>query len=413
MHAEKEFLFLREVLEKCHVPLSVISPTDFAENLIVPGLSDFVRKTGGQTVRELFGPLESVTQYKFTDGFRCNYTFFLLSPKGEEMVWIGPYLSAPLSPEMLLEVGEMIGIAPHMQKYLNESYAAIPVIPENDSLFTLIDTFCEKLWQNPAFAIVDVSRQNSLPISPLHDIEKGESAEDIDARIAVMETRYAFENELMRTVAQGQQHKVEILLSSLGDHPFEMRAADPLRNSKNYSIIMNTLLRKAAEQGGVHPIYIDRVSAGFAEQIEKSTSLHESSELMKGMLTSYCRLVYKHSVQKYSPIVRKTILMIEADLAVDLTLHTLAAQQDISSGYLATVFKKETGKTVSEYVRDKRIRHAVYLLQNTNLQIQTVASHCGIMDVQYFSKIFKKLVGKTPKEYRASVHSKTTTPGKP
>jgi len=60
-------------------------------------------------------------------------------------------------------------------------------------------------------------------------------------------------------------------------------------------------------------------------------------------------------------------------------------------------------KTVSEYVRYKRIEHAKYLLGTTHLQIQTVAQHCGIMDVQYFLKAFKKEVGKTPKEYREMI----------
>ena len=44
----------------------------------------------------------------------------------------------------------------------------------------------------------------------------------------------------------------------------EMRGSSPLRSAKNYSIIMNTLLRKAAENGGVHPVYLDRVSSEFA-----------------------------------------------------------------------------------------------------------------------------------------------------
>ena len=121
------------------------------------------------------------------------------------------------------------------------------------------------------------------------------------------------------------------------------------------------------------------------------------------MFRRYCRLVRKHSVKDYSRVVRETILLIDSDLAADLTLSSLAANQKISAGYLSTVFKKETGKTVSEFIRDKRIKHAAHLLLTTHLQIQTIALHCGIMDVQYFSKIFKKQTGKTPKEYRESM----------
>ena len=121
---------------------------------------------------------------------------------------------------------------------------------------------------------------------------------------------------------------------------------------------------------------------------------------MCDMFRSYCRLVRKHALKVYSPLVQKTVILIESDLSANLTLHSLAQSQDVSCGYLSTIFKKETGQTVSEYIREKRVRHAAHLLATTHLQVQTVAVHCGIMDVQYFSKIFKKQTGKTPKEYR-------------
>lgn len=62
--------------------------------------------------------------------------------------------------------------------------------------------------------------------------------------------------------------------------------------------------------------------------------------------------------------------------------------------------KREVGKTLSEHIRERRIEHAKYLLGFTDLQIQTVALHCGVLDVQYFTKMFKSQVGLTPSEYR-------------
>jgi YesN/AraC family two-component response regulator len=186
---------------------------------------------------------------------------------------------------------------------------------------------------------------------------------------------------------------------------FEKRVADPIRNAKNYGIIMNTILRKAAEKGGVHPVHLDQMSSSFARKIEGITVLSESTSLMADMFRDYCRLVRKHSMQGYSPIVRKTVLMITADLSADLSLNALAEAQNVSPGYLATIFKKETAQTISEFIREKRIKHAMHLLSTTHLQIQSIAIHCGVMDVQYFSKIFKKAVGKTPKEYREHIKS--------
>ena len=123
---------------------------------------------------------------------------------------------------------------------------------------------------------------------------------------------------------------------------------------------------------------------------------------MREMFSSYCRLVYQHSIKRYSPIVQKTVMIIDSNISAELSLNLLAKKLGISAGYLSAIFKKETQKNVSQYIKEKRVEHAMHLLRTTHLQIQTVALHCGIMDVQYFSKIFKKQTGKTPKEYRDS-----------
>lgn len=218
-----------------------------------------------------------------------------------------------------------------------------------------------------------------------------------------MERRYAHENELMQAVAKGQIHKAERLLSSFSVMSVEERVTDSVRNMKNYCIILNTLLRKAAENGGVHPVYLDGVSSVFAKKIEAIKMISEAPILMREMARSYCRLVRKHSIHQYSPPVQKAITYIDSDLTADLSLSALAAMQNVSAGYLSALFRQETGQTLTEHVNQKRIKYAMQLLKTTNLQVQTIAQHCGIVDAHYFSKLFKKYVGKTPKEYRDSL----------
>ena len=282
-------------------------------------------------------------------------------------------------------------------------FRSVPILADGDKTFVLIDALCERIWQTSSFTTIELNKNHDTTASPLVPVKLGEEFSEIEANIKMMEARYSFENELIRAVSLGQQHKASMLSSKLNENMFERRTSDPLRNAKNYCIIMNTLLRKAAENGGVHPIYIDRLSSKLATKIELMSDVKSCTSLMIEMFSSYCQSVYKHSIRSYSPIVQKTILVIDADISAELSLNNLAKKQGISAGYLATIFKRETGKTVSEYIKDKRIEHAMYLLSTTHLQIQTVALHCGIMDVQYFSKIFKKSTGKNPKEYRETV----------
>lgn len=147
-------------------------------------------------------------------------------------------------------------------------------------------------------------------------------------------------------------------------------------------------------------MYLDSVSTAFALKIEQLETVELGANLMRDMFRSYCRLVRKNAMRGLSRVVQQTVLLIDSDLSADLCLATLARAQNVSSGYLSTIFKREMGKTLSCYIREKRMQHAAHLLSTTQLQVQTVALHCGILDVQYFSKLFKAEKGMTPREYR-------------
>lgn len=407
MLQEAELNFLRDVFKKCHIHTSVMSRADAMAQI---SSSDFRENFGGLPLyrRFLHGELNTLahgTVYKQRDALGLCFLFFLLPPEDASLLVVGPYHTDTPSRSWLLELGEKNGISPKRQRHFEEYMMSIPVLTADSPLLLMLDRFCELIWNSPSFAIVDINETDSVPPSPISESLQDDDFDDILMSVKAMETRYALENELIRAVSLGQLHVEGQLLSAFSEHGFERRVPDELRNAKNYGIIMNTLLRKAAESGGVHPVYIDRVSSEFALKIEQLPSLSENGALMREMFRSYCRLVRKHTIRHLSPTVQKTVLLIDSDLSANLSPRRLAEQQSISLGYLSTIFKRETGKTISEYIREKRMQHAVHLLSTTNLQVQTVALHCGIVDVQYFSKIFKQQIGKTPKEYRESLKS--------
>lgn len=402
-----EMQFLCDVFQKCRVQIKFVSPNDTLNKVLDKNLLSILEnvKITKKTLLELIGNLSPNTLYKNTSSFKICYLYFLLPNMPQDtIVFIGPILHKPLPSAEFLKICEKLAIPPKDLKVLNEYYSSIPLIEENSHLFTMLDTFCEKIWGNNNYTFNDIEQERILPISPINQGTDTELEETL-ASVSLMEQRYEFENQLIDAVKCGQTHKVDLLLSGLNELSFEKRTPDLLRNLKNYCIIMNTLFRKAAENGGVIPIYLDKVSSAFAVQIEQITNINDIKTLMKDIFRSYCRLVRKHKLRNYSPIVQKTIILIESDLSANLTLNSLAKIHNVSDGYLSTIFKKETGKNLIEYIREKRMQHAEYLLSSTHLQIQTIALYCGIMDVQYFSKIFKKHTGKTPKEYRESMKS--------
>lgn len=401
MRYEGEIALLRSTFKKFHMQTALLD-----EDALVPAMLPFAEFVGTALRARLIEqiklpPIKEKTLYRHTDAYGFSYLYIgLLESNERSVLLLGPYFRAPLSSADVLELSECLGIAPRFLRRFREYVQSIPIAPTDSQIFFMLDAFCERVFETKSFFVVETNDQNQSEISPVHAIGEGVEGELLD--IKALETRYAFENELIDAVASGQIHKEALLVSAFSEEAFEKRLPDQLRNSKNYAIIMNTLLRKGAERGGVHPFYLDRVSSDFAKRIERLTSQNEGASLMLDIFRSYCRLVRKHAMNGYSPQIRQTLLTIDGNLSANLSPHSLAKGVGVSLGYLCTVFKKEMGKTITAYIREKRMAYAAHLLETTTLQIQTVALHAGIEDAQYFSKLFRREMGKSPQEYRAS-----------
>lgn len=83
-----------------------------------------------------------------------------------------------------------------------------------------------------------------------------------------------------------------------------------------------------------------------------------------------------------------------------LTLSELAKQAYLNEEYFSRLFKKETGKTFTEYLLEVRMQRAQNLLKNSELNISEIAELVGIPNPSYFSSQFKKYFGVTPKQIR-------------
>ena len=92
--------------------------------------------------------------------------------------------------------------------------------------------------------------------------------------------------------------------------------------------------------------------------------------------------------------------IIEYSYAQALTLSSIAESLHVDKCYLAKRFRAATGETVGNRIRNVRIQRACALLQNTALPVQEISTSVGISDSLYFSRVFRKVMGESPSEYR-------------
>lgn len=93
---------------------------------------------------------------------------------------------------------------------------------------------------------------------------------------------------------------------------------------------------------------------------------------------------------------------VEKHYAENVTLEAMAALVYMNPYYFSTFFKKHTGQNFKTFVTEVRMRHALRLLQQSDLMIYEIADSVGYNNARHFSDMFKKHYGKLPQEYRSS-----------
>ncbi|NOY74548.1 MAG: AraC family transcriptional regulator [Kiritimatiellaeota bacterium] len=100
-------------------------------------------------------------------------------------------------------------------------------------------------------------------------------------------------------------------------------------------------------------------------------------------------------------IVPKCVDLIEANFQEgELNVNWLAERLSVNRSSLSRIFHEKTGITIIEYIIACRTQHALFLLKETDRPIAEIGEECGYPQPDYFSKAFKKNMGKSPREFR-------------
>lgn len=137
-----------------------------------------------------------------------------------------------------------------------------------------------------------------------------------------------------------------------------------------------------------------------AEKLKNSIHKHMMGSIMKSYLEDVleCWILFKQETEK-KPI-RQVKTYIEENYNQDVNLNSLSRLVYLNPIYLSSMFKQETGVSITDYIIEVRLKKAKELLADTPMFIGEIASAVGYKDTRYFSKLFLKHVGIKPTEYR-------------
>ncbi|WP_315792570.1 helix-turn-helix domain-containing protein [Paenibacillus sp. BIC5C1] len=212
---------------------------------------------------------------------------------------------------------------------------------------------------------------------------------------------YEIENQMCSYVESGNEAGLRRFL----ERPFVthegITASDSLRQAKNIYIVTITLATRAAIRGSLDTEIAYQLSDLYIQQIEQLPSLEAIQNFAKEAIFNFARRVQgakynipvDHSMSRIIQYVFKSVNQ-------PLTATHIAQQFGYSRTHLSTVFKKNVGTSLHQFIVDCKLKEAQHLLVFTNKPISEISSYLCFSSQSHFQTVFKRAVHLSPLQYR-------------
>lgn len=382
---EKELDYLVKVLERSRIGCTI---SESGKSIAILGSLNI------ETIKER-------TIYLVEMPFHMHFILIYLPGSTERILTIGPYMTDIPTEKEIEDTAAALSMVRDEVKEVTSLFPDLMKLPDTSLLLHMVISLTDVIWPGGNTKPV-ILKSNDIDIS--HSIgllSRPDPEEGFDEyRKDMMLQRYEKENRLIELVTEGNVEAANQIAASFSAGDFDKRSLNPVYNSRNYGVILNTLMRKAAQAGGVHPIYIDKLSTSFAYKIDGAATSEGVIQVMKQIPAAYAELVRDHSYTGYTEPIKSVLVRIDTSLSSRLSLDELAEISNLSPSRLSARFTSEVGVSITEYIASARLKEACSMLEK-GASIDEAAQRCGFSDVHYFSHFFKKRSGYTPGKYAA------------
>ncbi len=176
---------------------------------------------------------------------------------------------------------------------------------------------------------------------------------------------------------------------------------NPLQNMKYHFTISTALIARFCVGSGMTPEQAYSLSDVYINRADECKTIESVRSVHNEMIEEYTRQMrILRSNKLYSKRILRAIEYISEHLHSRILIEDAAESLRITPAYLSRLFKSETGKTFSDYVNQQKIEEATGLLRYSDYTDLEISNLLCFSSQSYFIKIFKKIMGMTPNEYK-------------
>lgn len=307
-------------------------------------------------------------------------------------LFIGPVLLNETSEHLINEVLQHSRLSLKKRNMLKELYHRTPLVhtPRNHYIYKM----AASLISSPNAAGLAPSDEVALH---LEDFESMEIAADA----TTAQNDYSTEILFLTKVSSGDVDKVGSLFNEqIKTQYFTRLAPQQLRTARNNAIVFATLLSRAAINGGVESDKALTLADMYISRIETLSGISELVKLVEHMAERFTTDVLHLSTVNHVNVIKNASKYVHMHLSEPIRLNDVAESVNLSPNYFSSLFKREMNISFADYVNQTRIKESQFLLDTTDYSILDIATSVGYNNQNYFTTIFRKFTGITPKQYR-------------
>ena len=327
---------------------------------------------------------------KVTDGDESRKEKTSEDRKPEALILIGPMFISSASQESIQKRLRTMELSVRDRRRTEQALNDVSVV-----VFTMLEQYAHMLHYmitlqpcpDETFGLIS-QRLDDLD-------EERENAGDEDAGIRG-------ERLLLNAVKEGNKDFVQIMDTEINyTGKLLSRTGDTLRDGKNTLIILGALCSRSAMNGGLSHRTARALERMYIKRIEESRSITELAELNVSMINDYVQRVARcRENPSVSKSVQECCAYINSHLGSDLSAEAIASEMGYSDYYFTRKFYSEMGIRLKDYVKQQRIEYAKIELVGTDKSISDISDGLRFGTRNYFSQVFRDIVGVTPTEYR-------------
>lgn len=207
------------------------------------------------------------------------------------------------------------------------------------------------------------------------------------------------EEELETAVKEQEKSRARAILNQLLRYVYTPRP-DQVTLIKSRAAQLVLLLPQFALMSGSDTKEAAIYRTVYLPRIKDAPSLEEMDEALAEVLHHFVDYTFDFTEVKHSDTIYRIMEYVKSNYSRKITLEELAAYVYLSPSHISSLFRKETGQTISAYINHVRIEKSKFLLRQAGIPLADIAVLCGFEDQSYFTRVFKKYTGISPRQYR-------------